>query len=166
MTTASVATIATTITVTAIPVVLGLGVVIQGLLNRRIGAAIGLTTAVLINAVVFFALSAIVIAASYFKPDWFPAMLKPPAASFREAALSGPSYWLYWIPGFFGFLLVLGVPFSIQQMGPSKTFIILIVAQVVFSLLAERLLFDASFNNMKVIGAMLAVAGAALVAAN
>jgi uncharacterized membrane protein YdcZ (DUF606 family) len=166
MMTTSMTSIGATIAVSAIPIILGLGVVIQGLLNRRIGAAIGLTTAVLINAVVFFALSAIVIAASYLKPDWFPAMLKPPATSFREAALSGPSYWLYWIPGFFGFLLVLGIPFSIQQMGPSKTFVILIVAQVVFSLLAERLLFDASFSNMKLVGAMLAVAGAAIVAAN
>ncbi|MDZ4081671.1 MAG: DMT family transporter [Bdellovibrionales bacterium] len=150
----------------AIPVILGLGVVIQGLLNRRIGAAIGLSTAVLINAIVFFLLSAAVIGASYLKPDIFPSMLKPPTTTLREASLAGPSYWLYWVPGFFGFLLVLGVPFSIQQLGPSKTFIVLIVAQVFFSLLAEWLFFDASLNNMKLFGAMLAVAGAAIVASN
>lgn len=150
----------------AIPVILGLGVVIQGLLNRRIGAAIGLSTAVLINAIVFFLLSAVVIGASYIKPEIFPSMLKPPTTSLREASLDGPSYWLYWVPGFFGFLLVLGVPFSIQQLGPSKTFIVLIVAQVFFSLLAERLFFDASLSNMKLFGAMLAVAGAAIVASN
>jgi uncharacterized membrane protein YdcZ (DUF606 family) len=150
----------------AIPVILGLGVVIQGLMNKRIGAAIGLSTAVFINALVFFALSAAVIGASYLKPDLFPEMLKPPATSLRDASHSGPSYWLYWIPGFFGFLLVIGVPFSIQQIGPSKTFIILIVAQVVFSLLAERLFFEADFNSMKLVGARLAVAGAAIVASN
>jgi len=150
----------------AIPVILGLGVVIQGLLNRRIGAAIGLSTAVLINAIVFFVLSAAVIGASYLKPEIFPSVLKPPAASLREASLPGPSYWLYWIPGFFGFLLVLGVPFSIQQIGPSKTFIVLIVAQVLFSLVAEWFFFDASFSNMKMIGALLAVAGAVIVASN
>lgn len=150
----------------AVPVILGLGVVIQGLLNRRIGAAIGLSTAVLINAIVFFVLSAAVIGASYLKPDVFPEMLKPPATSLREASQSGPSYWLYWIPGFFGFLLVLGVPFSIQQMGPSKTFIVLIVAQVVFSLLAEWLFFESNFSNMKLLGAMIAVTGAAIVASN
>lgn len=150
----------------AIPVILGLGVVIQGLLNRRIGAAIGLSTAVLINAIVFFLLSAAVIGASYIKPEIFPSMLRPPATTLREASLGGPSYWLYWIPGFFGFLLVLGVPFSIQQLGPSKTFIVLIVAQVFFSLLAEWLFFDANLNYLKLFGAMLAVAGAAIVASN
>lgn len=150
----------------AIPVILGLGVVIQGMLNRKIGAAIGLSTAVLINAVVFLGLSGAIIAVSYLKPEIFPSMLKPPAASLREASLAGPSYWLYWIPGFFGFLLVLGVPFSIQHLGPSKTFIVLIVAQVFFSILAEWLFFDSSLSNMKMFGAMLAVAGAAIVATN
>ncbi|MBN8540822.1 MAG: DMT family transporter [Deltaproteobacteria bacterium] len=166
MTAATITNVATTIAITAIPIVLGLGVVIQGLMNRRIGAAIGLTTAVLINAIVFFVLSLAVIGASYIKPELFPEMLRPPTTSFRDAAQTGPSFWVYWIPGFFGFLLVLGVPFSIQQLGPSKTFIVLIVAQVFFSLLAERLFFDAGFNSMKLIGTLLAVTGAAIVASN
>lgn len=152
-----------------VPVVLGLGVVIQGLLNRKIGAAIGLSTAVLINAVVFLCLSALAIGLTHMKPDLFPEALRPPSSSFTEAARTGPSLWLYWIPGFFGFLLVLGVPFSIQQLGPSKTFVTLIVAQVVFSLVAESFLLAASPsgpNVMKLFGAALAVAGAAIVASN
>ncbi len=149
-----------------IPVILGLAVVIQGLLNRRIGLAIGLSTAVLINAIVFLTLSAAVIVISYLKPDLIPSMLRPPTTTLREASQSGPALWLYWIPGFFGFLLVLGVPYSIQNIGPSKTFITLIVAQVVFSLLAERLLFDTDLSPLKIAGALLAVTGAALVASN
>ncbi len=150
----------------AIPVVLGIAVVLQGILNRKIGGAIGLSSAVFINALVFLALSAGILLASYMKPQLFPDFLRVPETPWKNALEpGGASLWLYWIPGFCGFLLVLGVPFAIQSIGPSKTFVVLVSAQIAFSVLLE-LVIQSHWNPWKLLGAALAMAGAYLVAAN
>ena len=141
-----------------LPVFLGLTVVSQGVLNRRVGAEWGLSSAVLLNAAVFFMLStALIIAAKYY-PEFFPEQFR-----LQSIDLDKIKPW-FLVPGICGFMLVMGVPWSLQMNGPSKTFIFLIVSQVVFSLVFEKLFFSAEVGWMKVLGAILAVAGAGLVA--
>jgi bacterial/archaeal transporter family-2 protein len=148
----------------AIPVILGIAVVLQGVLNRKIGSAIGLSTAVFINALVFLILSAALLTASYFKPNLFPEFLRIPSTPWKNAIdQSGASVWLYWVPGLCGFLLVLGVPFAIQSIGPSKTFVILVSAQIAFSVLLEAA-SQSDLSPWKFLGAALAITGAYLVA--
>ena len=148
----------------AIPVILGIAVVLQGILNRKIGGTIGLSTAVFINALVFLILSAALLATSYLKPHLFPEFLRVPSVSWKNALeQSNTSLWLYWVPGFCGFLLVLGVPFAIHSIGPSKTFVVLVSAQIAFSVLLE-IAVQSELNPWKLLGAGLAMAGAYLVA--
>lgn len=149
-----------------VPVILGVAVVLQGILNRKIGSTIGLSTAVLINALVFVVLSGALFGLSYLKPQIFPEFLRLPPSPLKSAlADGGAPLWLYWIPGFCGFLLVLGVPFAIHAIGPSKTFVVLVSAQIAFSVLLE-LAVQSQLNPWKLLGAGLAMVGAYLVASN
>lgn len=110
----------------------------------------GLPWVILLNGAVFF----ILCLAYYFGARYF----EPPVSSTES-----PQFW-YLLPGICGFLIVLGVPISIQMMGPTKTFITLIVSQVVFSLTLEKVIFGESPGTLKIAGALIATIGAALVA--
>jgi len=140
-----------------LPFVIGLAGVTQGILNRQVSAEWGLVWAVGLNAVLFLVYSGVLLGLSYYAPQSLPEYL-------RVSTFSADKFkWWFVVPGFCGFMLVLGIPWSIQMMGPSKTFILFIVAQIVFSLLAEKLFFGSSLSIMKLAGAVLAISGAALV---
>ena len=140
-----------------LPLVIGLAGVTQGILNRQVSASWGLAWAVGLNAVLFIIYSAVLLALLQFAPQVLPEYL-------RVSAFSAEKFkWWFILPGLCGFLLVLGIPWSIQMMGPSKTFILFIVAQIVFSLLAEKFFFGSEIPFLKIAGALLAMAGAALV---
>lgn len=143
-----------------IPMVLGLTVVTQGAINRRVGADFGLSSAVFLNAFLFFVLSGILLLWAKLAPHQVPEYWRIKDLNMDQAR------WWYLIPGLCGFLLVLGVPMSLQANGPSKTFILLIASQVVVSLLFEIFIFSTPISNMKLIGALLAAIGAAMVAIN
>lgn len=140
-----------------LPFLIGLAGVTQGILNRQVSASWGLAWAVGLNAVLFIVYSGILLGILQLAPQFLPEYLRVSSFSFDKFK------WWYLLPGLCGFLLVLGIPWSIQSMGPSKTFILFIVAQIVFSLLAEKIFFDSNVSVMKIAGAFLAMAGAALV---
>lgn len=140
-----------------LPMLIGLAGVAQGILNRQVSASWGLTWAVGLNAVLFIVYSAVLLVVMQFAPQVLPEYLRVSTFSMEKFK------WWFVLPGLCGFLLVLGIPWSIQMMGPSKTFILFIVAQIVFSLLAEKFFFDSSVPILKIAGAFLAIAGAALV---
>ena len=140
-----------------LPPILGAAVLCQAILNRQFGESLGLATAVLINATVFFAASALLWLGTRMMPDIFPDFLKPGTATFdANAALI--------VPGLCGFLLVLGAPWALQKVGPSKTFVLLVGAQIVLSVLADKWIFDLDLAWTKWAGASLVLAGAILVA--
>ena len=141
-----------------IPFFIGLSVVTQGVLNRQIGAAWGLGAAVFLNASVLFVLSSLLFLGLIYFPQSFPSFLQlsSPEASRAQA-------WFV-IPGLCGLLIVIGVPWSLQMNGPGKTFILVIVAQIIFSLLFEKFFFGLSLSLMKIMGALFVAVGAALVA--
>jgi len=133
-----------------IPITIGLSVVLQGILNRKMSLVWGLPEVIVLNGAVFFIISL----AYYFGVRLFSPEMPP---------LKSPEYW-YFLPGICGFLIVLGVPSSIGIMGPTKTFITLIVSQVVFSLALEKVIFGDSPGTLKIVGAAIATIGAVLVA--
>lgn len=140
-----------------LPPVLGAAVLVQAILNRQFSQSLGLATAVLINASVFFAAAAMLWVWTRIMPELSPAFLKPGAASFDvNASLI--------VPGLCGFVLVLGAPWAIQNVGPSKTFVVLVGAQIVLSVIADQLIFGLDPSWTKWFGACLALVGAVLVA--
>ncbi len=68
-------------------------------------------------------------------PELFPAFLRPGAAGLDVNATLV-------VPGLCGFVLVLGAPWAMQNVGPSKTFVLLVGAQIVLSVLADKWIFD------------------------
>jgi uncharacterized membrane protein YdcZ (DUF606 family) len=143
-----------------LPLFLGLTVVTQGTLNRRVSADWGLASTVFLNATVFFGVSLLLIIAVQVSPKFFPEYLKV-----QSFDLSKFKSW-FLIPGLCGFFLVLGVPWSLQVNGPSKTFILLIVAQIILSLVVEKFFFAGNPSSMKILGALIAAIGAVIVSLN
>jgi len=143
-----------------LPIFLGLSVVTQGVLNRKIAGDWGLSSAIFLNAVVLLVISLVFISGAKWMPQIFPEFLRLQNLEMENAK------WWFLIPGLCGFFIVLGVPWSLQNNGPSKTFILLIVSQVVFSLLFEKFVFESSVSILKIVGACVAVLGAILVALN
>lgn len=140
-----------------LPPILGAAVLCQAILNRQVSESLGLATVVLINAGVFFAAAALLWLGTRVMPDVFPDFLKPGSAGLdARASLI--------VPGLCGFVLVLGAPWALQKVGPSKTFVLLVGSQILLSVLADKWIFDLDPAWTKWLGASLALAGAVLVA--
>jgi len=139
-----------------VPLALGVVMVLQAALNRRISLAWGLLPAALLNAAIFWAL----VTGCYLwaRTGAGPlASLVARGASIRD--LEG--FWI--LPGLFGFAIVLGLPWSIQRLGALHTFVVVVAAQMAASLLWDRLAEGIAIDARRLLGALLAVAGALLV---
>ncbi len=139
-----------------LPIALGVTVLTQGILNRQIGAAWGLSTAVLINAAVFFLLSAGLFLLGKYWPGVLPEFLR-----YRDAGTGFKMTFL--IPGICGFILVLGLPWALQNIGPSKSFLLLIASQILASLITDQWIFSQPVPAMKWLGGAITIVGAAVV---
>lgn len=139
-----------------LPIALGVSVVAQASLNKQIAVQYGLLSAVLLNAAVLFSLSLLLYVVSKFSPGLFPDFFQPKIST-------DPLNWSYLIPGVCGFLVVLGLPWSLQKLGASNSFLILIAAQIVVSLLLEIYRTQSLPHGLKLAGALLIIAGGALV---
>lgn len=139
-----------------IPLSLGVVMVMQGALNRRISLVWGLLPTALLNAAIFWAL----VTGCYL----WARTGSGPLASFVHRDLSLRDMQAYWLlPGLFGFAIVLGLPWSIQRLGALHTFVVVVAAQMAASLLWDRLAEGIAIDARRLLGALLAVAGALLV---
>ncbi len=143
-----------------LPVILALSVVLQGMLNKKIAAEQSLVFAVFLNATVFLIVSGVLFFISKKYSESMPSFLKMPIDS--KNIFSSDNLW-YLIPGLCGFVLVLGIPWALQNLGSAKTFIILIVSQIILSLLAEKFVFNNDLSILKITGALVALVGAVMV---
>lgn len=136
--------------------------VVQGSLNNIIGQSLSLNRAILLNASVFIALSLSAYIFYKWAPDsilqYFPEFLR---LKNSETETIPFKLW-YLIPGICGFTLVMGLPLSIQNIGPAKTFVVLISSQIIFSLGSDYWVFHKTPSLTKLAGALLTLAGAVL----
>ncbi len=131
---------------------LGTVAVLQAALNRRIATSFGLAPAIALNAViVLLAAAGFLFAASR---GWINAM--GPQTSFREIRL----FWL--IPGFFGFAIIAGLPWAIARIGALNVFVTVVAAQMVVSTAWDAIIEGVELSWTRVVGGLLAVAGAIL----
>jgi len=139
-----------------LPLLLGVSVVVQATLNRQLGSQYGWATAVTLNAVVFLVLSLGFLLIAKYTPALIPEFLqdRKPTDSFHGS---------YLIPGICGFFLVLGLPLSMQFLGASTSIILLIAAQILFSVAQEAWTVGLMPSLWKSFGAILVLAGSALV---
>jgi transporter family-2 protein len=142
-----------------IPIILGLSIVTQGAMNQVIGTERGLGFAVMLNASVFFVLSILL----YFFLTRFSTSFSASLANILPVKETTESLkWYYIIPGICGFLIVLGSPLAMGQIGGAAFFVLLILAQILTSLLYDSFIVGSPLNFSKILGALLTFAGAAL----
>lgn len=139
-----------------IPILLGVLSVVQNTINRSLGLIHGLSTVVLLNLVLATLVSlAFWICSRYIPGDgasWLTGTI----------ALRDLGVW-HFLPGIFGFLIVLGLPFAINELGASRVFVGFVVAQILTSFMWDILVDRAPVVTTRVIGGILTIAGLFLV---
>ena len=139
-----------------IPVCLGMAAVVQATLNRQVAERWGLAPAALVNTLVATVCTLAFLAyCSLSGSGAREGMLRVAfdAASFR-------AWWL--LPGLFGFAIVVGLPWAVGKAGALPTFVSLVAAQVVASVLWDRFVDGVPLSASRVLGAVLAVASVLL----
>jgi transporter family-2 protein len=138
-----------------VPFALGCFAVLQVALNKRIAGVMGLTQAVILNAVVLLVVALVF---------WLCA--RGNRAPFGEwmSGTGGPGdFRLWWIvPGLCGLTLVAGMPWAAQRIGALQTFVVLVAAQMLFSIVWDHFVGGVDVTAPRLIGAGLAVVGAAV----
>lgn len=134
--------------VSFLPALLGVVVVLQAGLNKKISAVWGISGAVLLNALVFLVIAAV---AYFFVPN-----LK------GNIELKNFNWW-YLVPGALGCILVFGGPMAIMRWGAVHTFILIISAQLLASLVWDSQIEGMPVSTMRIAGIALAWIGAVLV---
>jgi bacterial/archaeal transporter family-2 protein len=138
-----------------VPFALGCFAVLQVALNKRIAGVMGLTQAVILNAGVL-----LVVAIAF----WLYARgAREQFGGWMEGSGGPGDFQLWWvIPGLCGLTLVAGMPWAAQRIGALQTFVILVAAQMLCSIVWDRFVDDVPVTAPRVIGASLAVLGAAV----
>lgn len=138
-----------------IPISVGLCIVMQGILNKQFSLAYGLSTASLLNALVF----AVIAFALFILAQKFPLAMPdfiPPKLSHYEF-----QFW-HLVPGLCGFVIVTLTPWSIRHLGAAQVFILIISAQILFSSVWDHWVNGIPFSMAKVAGVLLVASGATL----
>lgn len=135
-----------------VPLFVGFLVVSQGVLNKIIGVQSGLSLAVLINACVFLVLAILLLILS-LKLNMLPDFIKPQWQSYQFQ-------WWHLIPGCCGFLLVLLIPWSIQHLGASLVFLLIISSQIVLSIVYDFWFNGIALSISRIFAIILVLAGA------
>lgn len=132
-----------------IPSMLGLFAVLQAGLNRKIAQNINLTTAVFLNSLLVFVFSVAIML--YVRQS----ANEVDSWSFDVSKLN----WWVLIPALMGISFVIGVPFAIREWGATHTFIILVSAQLVASLLWDWQIEQQAIAWPRIAGCVLAWVG-------
>lgn len=138
------------------PIAIGFMSVLQISLNKQLGQRYGLASALMINAVmIMVAAGALFLAVIYF-PSRFGGFI---AGSNTAFSLK----WWHFIPGIFGFAVIAGLPYCMNQIGALAVFIIFVTAQVIASMLWDNLVDGMPLTISKIAGAAIALVGVILV---
>jgi transporter family-2 protein len=137
-----------------IPVVVGVAVVLQGGFNRQVSQQWGMATTVLVNGVVFLGVAVLLWAIMKLRPGILPREFLPP----EHGGAVAP--WRFILPGVFGVLIVVGLPWAITRLGALGAILILLVTQLVVSMIWDALVEGVPVQPLRVAGTALALAGA------
>lgn len=140
----------------AIPFVLGIAAVAQATLNKEIAQGTGLAAATALNMAVAAALA-------FAFALW--CALRGEAAGPMRWSVDASAFRAWWlVPGLVGFLIVLGLPWSVQRVGALSTFVALVGAQMLASALWDHFAGGIPLSAGRIGGAVCTVAGVVLLA--
>jgi bacterial/archaeal transporter family-2 protein len=139
-----------------VPFVLGVAVVLQATLNRQIAAHTGLAVATVLNMLV-------AAGCAFAFALWCG--VRGDQDGFLRWHLDLSAFRVWWlVPGIVGFLIVLGLPWSVQRIGALSTFVMLVGAQMLASALWDRFAGGIPLSPSRILGALCTVAGVVLLA--
>ena len=134
-----------------VPALLGVLSVLQMGFNKKISQAWGLPSAVLLNASVLLISATIV---------FFAVLKSQPEADLWKIHIDwAEAKWWFVLPGLMGLVLVLGGPWAVAKWGALNTFIVLVGAQLITSLLWDLKVEGLELNWQRIAGVALAWAG-------
>lgn len=137
-----------------VAVTVGVSTVVQGAMNRSLANPAGLSLAVFINAIVFLVASMILLWIEKASPSLLPEL-------FRQKGAWVPSWW-HAIPGLAGFVIVSGIPFALTRIGATRTFIVIIAAQLILSAGIDFFAAKTALTPGRIAGCVLTFVGACL----
>lgn len=140
-----------------VPFALGCFAVLQVALNKRIASVMGLTQAVILNALVLlvfaFAFWLYARGARQDLGDWM-----------SGSGGLGDFKWWWIVPGLCGMTLVAGMPWAAEKVGALQVFVVLVAAQMLFGTVWDHYVEGVTATVPRVVGAGLAIAGAGVAA--
>lgn len=142
-----------------VPFILGVVGILQGAFYRKISESIGLTNAVLIGNTFAMTLTVPIVYFIYKNPSWVPEFFH------FKSPLPPMKLW-YLIPGFFGILIVFGLPLAIAKVGAVKSTVMIILAQIITSVLWDLSVEKIHLESSKIVGLLLALVSAFLMLRN
>ena len=137
-----------------LPLITGISIIMQAGLNRQSSMQVGLLTAVLLNSFIFFMVSLGVWV--IVRKGWISV---PPAFQIKDITQIQP--W-FLIPGVLGFLIVLCMPFALQNMPASVAFGLSIATQLVMAVVWDYFTLGVWPTLQKVFGLVLLFFGSLL----
>lgn len=137
-----------------VPVLVGIAVVLQGGFNRQVSGQWGLATTVLVNGIVFLGVSLLLWGVMKLRPGLLPREFLPPEGGGAVAA------WRILLPGFFGVVIVTGLPWALARLGALGAVLILLVTQLVVSMVWDAMVEGVPVRPVRVVGAAIALVGA------
>lgn len=130
--------------------------VLQNTLNKQVSPQYGLASILFVNAMmILLATGALLLAVTYM-PGRFGPFLSGSGVPFEFK-------WWFIFPGLFGFAVILGIPYCMNQIGALAVFIVFVTAQVIGSMLWDNLVDGMPLTATKIAGAVIALAGVVLV---
>jgi len=137
-----------------LPLMIGAFGVLQNTLNKKLAGTMGLPMALVINNIVL-----LISALLFFFFIRLPGEDRVPEI-FRTKLTE--SFWnvQYLVPGLLGFFIIVTAPWSIEKVGATKVFVMIIVAQVVTSLAWDYWVESSPMPPLRLAGALIAAIGA------
>lgn len=137
-----------------IPAALGVLIVLQAGLNRKIATAWGLPSAVLLNGLILACGAAVLFAY---------ALIRGGDSSQLQVHIDGKAFAFWFIfPGLIGLTLVFGGPWSIARWGAVQTFVTIVSAQLFASLIWDWQVEGIPASKARIAGVILAWLGVLL----
>jgi len=132
-----------------LPFVVGICTVMQGVVNKRIAGEWGLSWALMWNSVICLILAGVMLWGPWFSGPWYSGKLN--LATMK---------WWHFLPGIFGFIIILCIPISISKLGALNSFLILVTSQLLVSGLWDHFVEGINVSWTRATGACLAIVGA------
>ncbi len=138
------------------PLAVGIATVMQGTFNKQIARDWAISEVLFFNGIVFFICTALYFYIARFHGGILPEFL-------HETHRGQELRWWYILPGVFGFVIVFGLPISIESMGALKVFIAVVCAQMITSLLWDFFIENTGISSQKIIAALLVIAATVVI---